>query len=113
MGHFPIIPLYFVIFRVFIPLYFIKKRGCYSSLFYHFLGIYTSLFYQKVVSLHADVMCFFSDLNKIIEYMYIQRTIDKYLLEWKNAPTHKPLLLRGARQVGKSSAIRQLGKAFK
>ena len=45
--------------------------------------------------------------------MYIQRTIDKYLLEWKNAPTHKPLLLRGARQVGKSSAIRQLGRAFK
>lgn len=41
--------------------------GVYSSLFYHFLGIYTSLFYQKVVSLHADVMCFFSDLNKIIE----------------------------------------------
>lgn len=45
--------------------------------------------------------------------MYIQRTIDKYLLEWKNATTHKPLLLRGARQVGKSSAIRQLGRAFK
>ena len=45
--------------------------------------------------------------------MYIQRTIDKYLLEWKNAPTHKPLLLRGARQVGKSSAIRQLGRTFK
>ena len=45
--------------------------------------------------------------------MYIQRTIDKYLLEWKNAPTRKPLLLRGARQVGKSSAIRQLGKTFK
>ena len=45
--------------------------------------------------------------------MYIQRTIDKYLLEWKNMPTHKPLLLRGARQVGKSSAIRQLGKTFK
>ena len=45
--------------------------------------------------------------------MYIQRTIDKYLLEWKNAPMRKPLLLRGARQVGKSSAIRQLGKTFK
>ena len=25
MGRFPIIPLYFIIFRVFIPLYFIKK----------------------------------------------------------------------------------------
>lgn len=46
---------------------FYQKQGCYSSLFYHFLGIYTSLFYQKVVSLHADVLCFFSDLNKIIE----------------------------------------------
>lgn len=45
--------------------------------------------------------------------MYIERTIDKYLMEWKNSPIHKPLLLRGARQVGKSSAIRQLGKSFK
>lgn len=44
---------------------------------------------------------------------YIERIIDKYLLEWKNAPTHKPLLLRGARQVGKSSAVRHLGAQFK
>ena len=67
MGHFPIIPLYFVIFRVFIPLYFIRNRGVIPLCFIIFLGIYTSLFYQKVVSLHADVLCFFSDLNKIIE----------------------------------------------
>ena len=39
----------------------------YSSLFYHFLVIYSSLFYQNIVSLHADVLYFFSDLNKIIE----------------------------------------------
>lgn len=45
--------------------------------------------------------------------VYFSRTIDKFLLEWKNDRTHKPLLLRGARQVGKSSAIRQLGKTFK
>lgn len=44
---------------------------------------------------------------------YIERIIDKYLLEWKNLPVHKPLLLRGARQVGKSSAVRHLGKQFK
>lgn len=30
-------------------------------------GVYSSLFYQKVVSLHADVLYFFSELNKIIE----------------------------------------------
>lgn len=44
---------------------------------------------------------------------YISRNIDKVLIEWKNSPTHKPLLLRGARQVGKSSAVRHLGKQFK
>lgn len=44
---------------------------------------------------------------------YYARAIDKALLEWKNESNHKPLLLRGARQVGKSSAIRHLGKSFK
>lgn len=44
---------------------------------------------------------------------YYPRAIDKYLLDWKDEKNHKPLLLRGARQVGKSSAIRQLGKSFK
>jgi len=33
-------------------------------------------------------------------------------MDWKNASQRKPLLLRGARQVGKSSAIRQLGRQF-
>ena len=43
---------------------------------------------------------------------YITRNIDNTLLEWKNSTVHKPLLLRGARQVGKSSAVRQVGKQF-
>lgn len=30
----------------------------------------------------------------------------------ENNPRHKPLLLRGARQVGKSSSVRHLGKQF-
>lgn len=44
--------------------------------------------------------------------MYIKRSVDSYLLEWKNAAAHKPLLLRGARQVGKSSAVKHLGETF-
>lgn len=44
---------------------------------------------------------------------YISRSIDKMLLEWKDSSIHKPLLLRGARQVGKSSAARHLGRQFK
>lgn len=43
---------------------------------------------------------------------YIPRHIDQTLIEWKERTIHKPLLLRGARQVGKSSAVRQLGKQF-
>lgn len=44
---------------------------------------------------------------------YIKRNIDSQLLKWKNDPMRKPLLLRGARQVGKSSAVRHLGREFK
>ncbi|MBD5309494.1 MAG: ATP-binding protein [Bacteroides sp.] len=43
---------------------------------------------------------------------YLKRNIDKELQNWKESPIHKPLLLRGARQVGKSMSIRNLGKSF-
>lgn len=43
---------------------------------------------------------------------YIARNIDAQLMEWKSDPMRKPLLLRGARQVGKSSTIRHLGETF-
>lgn len=43
---------------------------------------------------------------------YINRLIDKELVAWKESANHKPLLLRGARQVGKSRAIRHLGESF-
>ena len=45
--------------------------------------------------------------------MYYKRIIDKYLSEWAARPAHKPILLRGARQVGKSTAVRHLGEQFK
>jgi hypothetical protein len=45
--------------------------------------------------------------------MYYKRLIDKHLLEWAERASRKPVLLRGARQVGKSSAVRNLGKRFK
>lgn len=44
--------------------------------------------------------------------MYYPRLIDKYLAEWASRKAHKPLLLRGARQVGKSTAVRHLGEQF-
>ena len=43
---------------------------------------------------------------------YLKRTIDADLLDWKNAESRKPLILHGARQVGKSSTVRELSKMF-
>ncbi|MCD4679287.1 MAG: AAA family ATPase [Bacteroidales bacterium] len=45
--------------------------------------------------------------------MYISRDIDKELLGWKTDVYRKPLLLRGARQVGKTNSVRELSKHFK
>ena len=45
--------------------------------------------------------------------MYYERIIDQHLSEWAARPVRKPVLLRGARQVGKSTAVRHLGESFK
>lgn len=44
---------------------------------------------------------------------YYRRKIDADLQAWSVSERRKPLLIRGARQVGKSSAVRELGKTFK
>ncbi len=44
--------------------------------------------------------------------MYLARKIDRDLLEWSEESQRKPLLLRGARQVGKSTSVRELAKNF-
>lgn len=39
------------------------------------------------------------------------RTVEKDLIEWKDHPNRKPLLIRGARQVGKSFVVEKIGAA--
>ena len=48
-----------------------------------------------------------------MENMYLKRNIDVELLNWKNDTPRKPLLLRGARQVGKSTSVREFAKNFR
>ena len=43
---------------------------------------------------------------------YINRNIDADLSSWAQEKNRKPLLLRGARQVGKSSSVRHLAGQF-
>lgn len=44
--------------------------------------------------------------------MYYSRIIDSHLEAWARRADHKPLLLRGARQIGKSTAVKHLSKHF-
>ena len=43
----------------------------------------------------------------------MKRTIMKELLDWKNSKRRKPLVLRGARQVGKTWVLEEFGRTFK
>lgn len=44
--------------------------------------------------------------------MYYYRMIDHHLMAWAQSAKHKPLLLRGARQIGKSTAVKHLAEQF-
>ncbi len=42
----------------------------------------------------------------------MEREIIKKLIDWKNSKTRKPLIIHGARQVGKTYIIKEFGKKF-
>ncbi len=68
--------------------------------------------FQKLLHFWVLNIKYFLFLPTYFSRMYHKRLIDRHLNEWKAAPDHKPLILRGARQVGKSSAVRQLASQF-
>lgn len=43
--------------------------------------------------------------------MYLKRKIDIFLKLWKQNDLHKPLIIKGARQIGKTESIMQFAKA--
>jgi len=45
--------------------------------------------------------------------MNFKRHINAYLVKWKNATNRKPLVLRGARQVGKTTLVKDFSKTYK
>lgn len=40
----------------------------------------------------------------------LRRKIDSFLIDWKNNPNHMPLIVKGARQIGKTESIRNFIK---
>jgi len=45
--------------------------------------------------------------------MFFYRKLYSHLLEWKNKPNRKPLIIRGARQTGKSTLVQEFSKEFR
>ncbi|MBQ3801716.1 MAG: hypothetical protein II837_15660 [Treponema sp.] len=43
----------------------------------------------------------------------IRRKMDTFLREWKKTEGHLPLIVRGARQVGKTYSIRKFGETYR
>lgn len=52
----------------------------------------------KYLSLHCFMLC--QTMEKLL-----RRKVDAYLLDWKNNPSRKPLIIKGARQIGKTRSI--------
>ena len=50
--------------------------------------------------------------EECLEHMDLKRKIDSYLSEWKKNPDRLPLIIRGARQVGKTYAIEKFAKSY-
>lgn len=45
--------------------------------------------------------------------MIFKRSLEKNLADWKNKPNRKPLIIRGARQVGKTTLIEVFAKSYR
>ena len=41
----------------------------------------------------------------------LKRKVDRFLMEWKDNPNHTPLIIKGARQIGKTESIRYFAKS--
>jgi len=44
--------------------------------------------------------------------MYLRRKIDNYLNEWKSDVDKKPLIVKGARQIGKTASIEKFAENY-
>ena len=56
--------------------------------------------------------CDYLYYHQIMEYR-LRRKIDDYLLNWKKNPDRLPLIIKGARQIGKTSSIEHFAESYK
>ena len=54
----------------------------------------------------------YNKTNKNTRRRIMERSILTKLLNWKNSPYRKPLILKGVRQVGKTWILKEFGKRY-
>lgn len=54
----------------------------------------------------------FTLFQRISNYLIFNRKCEKQLESWKQDPNRKPLILRGARQVGKTTLVKKLAQTY-
>src|SRR5690606_10441493 len=50
--------------------------------------------------------------NNLVTLTLLQRNVTAYLTDWKASKHRKPLILRGARQVGKTTLVNEFAKTY-
>ncbi|MEY4540259.1 MAG: hypothetical protein RLZZ306_2016 [Bacteroidota bacterium] len=58
------------------------------------------------------IYIFTSVLNKNLLEMLFKRNLEKYIFDWKEKTKRKPLIIRGARQVGKTTLVEKVGQNY-
>lgn len=62
------------------------------------------------LNLYKTPTCFRHFIKKQLYFKQMKRNITKTLINWKKHPLRTPLIIRGARQVGKTYVIESFGK---
>ena len=66
----------------------------------------------EILTYNKNVMLNHKNSNKSVRSDFMERFIMNKLLEWKNSPYRKPLVLKGVRQVGKTWILKEFGKRY-
>ena len=56
------------------------------------------------------IIDFDDKIKLVMSVKRLKRKIDKYLVDWKNDKNRLPLIIKGARQIGKTNAIKHFGE---
>lgn len=80
-----------------------------ECVFYKIAYVLEDIFYNVAYVLENN--CIFAVSKQTGCFMY-RRLMINQLYEWSAGGQHKPLVIRGARQVGKSTLVREFGKEF-